>query len=471
MTNKELWIKIIEKLIDTLPRPQVLTWFKNTAVLEKQDTVLRVGLPLPYFLNWHHTHLEAATLEAARQFVPTIASLEYVVDISLNDGSPLVVDLIKHFPSKETRKLPGKQETKNREGVLSKIFNPSYTLDSFITSPENRLAHAACQNVAKYPGQNYNPLFIHGGVGLGKTHLLQATGNEMMKHDPNSQVVYTSTENFVNDVVTFIRTKNMEQFRRKYRKIDTLIIDDIQFLANKETTQEEFFHTFNALYEAGKQIIISSDRPPQELTLLSERLVSRFESGMIIDVKMPDYETRLAILHEKCREAQVFINQDVLEFIAFNITHSVRALEGVLKQAIARYELDHTAPTVKSVAEMLRGTQKKEVRMVGFISSDNEPKSAVTIEGLIEQVSDYFSIPMSEVIGQSRLRDYTLPRQIIMYLAHAKLHMSLSKIGQALGNRNHATVLHSVGRVKEQIKNDRQLLRDVNAIVQEVGIH
>jgi chromosomal replication initiator protein len=471
MTNKDLWINIIEKLSEELPRPQILTWFKNTALLEKTDSTLKIGLPLPYYLSWHQTHLAEVTLKAAKEIDPSIGMLSYTVDISLSDGSPLVIDLLKHFPAKETRKLPGKSETKNKEGVISRTLNPNYTLDSFITSAENRLAHAACQNVAKYPGQNYNPLFIHGGVGLGKTHLLQGVGNEIIKNDPTRQVVYTSTENFVNDVIKYIRSKNMDQFRNKYRKIDTLIIDDIQFLANKETTQEEFFHTFNALYESGKQIIISSDRPPQELTLLSDRLVSRFESGMLIDVKMPDYETRLAILQDKCREAQVFINQDVLEFIAFNINHSVRALEGVLKQAIANYELEHTAPTVKSVAEMLKSTQRKEIKMVGFVKNDPIPKGAVTIDGLIEQVSDYFTIPKSEVIGQSRMRDYTLPRQIIMYLAHAKLNISLSKIGQALGNRNHATVLHSVGRMKEQIKNDRQLLRDVNAIVKEVGIH
>lgn len=471
MTGKDLWIKIIEKLSEELPRPQVLTWFKNTAILDNKNGVLRIGLPLPYYLNWHQAHLAIPTLKAAKEMSDEIVSLEYAVDISLNDGNPLVIDLIKHFPAKETRKLPGVPETRNKEGVVSRIFNPDYTLESFITSSENRLAHAACQNVAKYPGQNYNPLFIYGGVGLGKTHLLQATGNEMLRHDPHTQIVYTTTENFVNEVVAYIRSKNMDAFRKKYRKVDTLIIDDIQFLANKETTQEEFFNTFNALYESGKQIIISSDRPPQELSLLSERLTSRFESGMLIDVKMPDYETRLAILMDKCRQAQVFINQDVLEFIAFNINHSVRALEGVLKQVVAGYELNHTSPTVKSVAEMLKGTQKKEMKMVGFETDADSPKSAVTIESLIEQVAGYFTIPKSEVIGQSRQRDYTLPRQIIMYLAHSKLHMSLTKIGQALGNRNHATVLHSVGRMKEQIKNDRQLLRDVNAIVQEVGIH
>lgn len=471
MGPKELWIKIIEKMSEELSHALIITWFRNTAILENLDGKLKVGLPLPFFLGWHQTHYAKKTLEAARSIDPTIAEIEYIVDIALTDGSPLVVDLIKHFPKSETRKVPNKNETRNKEGVISKILNPSYTLDNFITSTENRLAHAACQNVAKYPGQHYNPLFIYGGVGLGKTHLLQATGAEIIRNDPSRHVVYTTTENFVNDVVQGIRSKNMDFIRKKYRRVDTFIIDDIQFIANKEKSEEEFFHTFNALFEEGKQLIISSDRPPQDLSLLSDRLTSRFESGMIIDVKMPDYETRLAILQNKCKDAQVFINQDVLEFIAFNINHSVRALEGVLKQAIANYELEHTAPTVKSVADMLKLTQKKEIKMVGFLPNDDTPKGAVTLDLLIDSVADYFTVPKSEVMGQSRVRDYTLPRQVIMYLASIKLRMSLSTIGRALGNRNHTTVMHSIGKMKEQIKNDRQLLRDVNAITREVGIH
>lgn len=471
MEPKELWIKIIEKMSEDLAHAQIITWFKNTAILENLNGKIKVGLPLPFFLGWHQTHYAKKTLEAAKSIDPMTTEIEYTVDISLTDGSPLVVDLIKHFPSNDTRKLPNRNETRSKDGVVSKILNPSYSLNNFITSPENRLAHAACQNVAKYPGQNYNPLFIYGGVGLGKTHLLQATGSEMIKNDPSRHVVYTTTENFVNEVVQGIRSKNMEFIRKKFRRVDALIIDDVQFIGNKERSEEEFFHTFNAVFEAGKQLIISSDRPPQELTLLSDRLTSRFEAGMIIDVKMPDYETRLAILQNKCKDAQVFINQDVLEFIAFNINHSVRALEGVLKQAIANYELEHTAPTVKSVAQMLKTTQKKEIKMVGFLPNDDQPKGAVTIDLLIDSVADYFTVPKSEVMGQSRMRDYTHPRQIIMYLASTKLRLSLSRIGQALGNRNHTTVMHSIGKMKEQIKNDRQLLRDVNAITKEVGIH
>jgi len=471
MNLKDLWISIINELAGTLDRSEIITWFKNTAVLSLENNLLTIGLPLPFFVNWHSNHFANMTLEIARKLDPTIKSIAYQVDLTLGDNDPRVIDLFKHFPEKAPqRKLPKKNEVKFENGVVGKILNPKYTLENFVTSPENRLAHAACQNVAKYPGQNYNPLFIYGGVGLGKTHLLQGTGNEMLKNDPSRVIVYTTTENFTNEVIDAIQSKNMERFRNKYRRVDMLIIDDIQFIANKDRTQEEFFHTFNALYESGKQIIISSDKSPHELTLLSERLVSRFESGMIVDVKMPDYETRLAILQNKCQEAQVLISREVLEFIAFNVTHSVRALEGVLKQAIGRYELEHTSPTVKAVAEMIKQTQK-EVKMIGFIENDPTPHSVVTIDMLIDSVSSYFTVSRSDVIGESRARECMVPRQVIMYLAKTKLRMSLAKIGQTLGNRNHTTVMHSVEKMNEQMKNDRQLLRDVNAISKEVGIH
>jgi chromosomal replication initiator protein len=470
MEPKDLWLAIIEKLLEKLDRAQIITWFKNTAIISNENGVVNVGLPLPFFLNWHITHFSKLTLEAAKQIDPKIKEVTYSIEMSLGEGDTRAIDLLKHFPEKTARKLPNKNEQKTKEGVITRMFNPKYTLDNFVTAPENRLAHAACLNVAKYPGRTYNPLFIHGGVGLGKTHLLQATGSEIMRNDPSKFVVYTTTEEFTNEVVNAIQLNKMNYFRNKYRRVDALIIDDIQFIANKDRTQEEFFHTFNTLYEAGKQIIISSDRPPTDLMLLSERLISRFESGMIIDVQMPDYETRLAILQNNCQKAQVIINQDVLEFIAFNVTNSVRALEGVLKQAIAKYELEHTAPTVKSVSEMLRQTQK-EVKVIGYTSADiPSPASAVTIDDLIKSATDYYAVTKSDIVGNSRVRDCIIPRQIIMYLAKNKLRMSLTKIGKLLGDRNHTTVMHAVSKVEQQLKNDRQLLRDVNAIAKEVGI-
>lgn len=470
MNLKDLWLAIIRDLNEDIKRANVITWFKNTAILSAEGGVLTVGLPLPVFLNWHAQNYADVTLKAAQKHNPAIKEISYEVDITLSENDPRVIDLLKYFPEKEARKLPKKSEVKLSGGVVSKMFNSRYSLENFTVAPENRLAHAAAMTVSKYPGENYNPLFIYGGVGLGKTHLLQSIGREILRNDPQKVVVYTTTESFTNELVEGIQSRNMNRFRNKYRKVDVFIIDDIHFIANKDRTQEEFFHTFNTLYEAGKQVIISSDRPPHELNLLSERLVSRFESGMIVDVKMPDYESRLAILRNKCQEAQVFVNDKVLEFIAFNVDTSVRALLGVLNQVIAHYELENLAPTVKSVSEIIKRS-KKEVKMVGFIKDDPTPHRAVTLDQLTDYVSEYYTIPKSEVLGESRAREYLLPRQIIMYLAKTKLGLSLAKIGQALGNRNHTTVMHAIGKMQNMMRDDRQLLCNVNAIAKEAGIH
>ncbi len=470
MNHKDLWLLIIKDLVADIKRANVITWFKNTAILKIENGVMTVGLPLPVFLNWHAQNYSKLILKTAMKHDSKITQIAYEVDITLADTDPRVVDLLKHFPAKESRKLPNKREVKLVGGVVSKMFNSSYSMDNFTIAPENRLAHAAAITVAKHPGENYNPLFIYGGVGLGKTHLLQSIGKEVLTNDPTKVVVYTTTESFTNELIEGIQSRNMNKFRNKYRKVDVFIIDDIQFIANKDRTQEEFFHTFNTLFDAGKQVIISSDRSPHELKLLQERLVSRFGSGMTIDVKMPDYESRLAILRNKCQEKEVFINEQVLEFISFNIDTSVRALIGVLNQAVAQYELENVSPTVKSVAEIIKRT-KQEVKMVGFIKENNTPHHAVTLEQLTDFVAEYYTIPKSEVLGESRAREYLQPRQIIMYLAKSKLRLSLAKIGQYLGNRNHTTVMNAISRMQAQLKNNRQLLCDVNAITREAGIH
>jgi chromosomal replication initiator protein len=470
MDHKDLWLEIIKELSKEVQRANLITWFRNTSVLSLEKGVMVVGLPLPMFLNWHQEHYAKQTLEAAKKIMPEIQGLAYEIDIALGDKDPRVVDLGQHFPEKESRKVPNKAEVRINGELVSKALNPNYSLENFVVAPENRLAHAACMNVARYPGKNYNPLFVYGGVGLGKTHLIQATGSEILKNDPKKVVVYITSEMFTNELIESIQSKNMNKFRNKYRKVNCLIIDDIQFIANKERTQEEFFHTFNTLADSGNQVIITSDRPPKELTLLNERLVSRFESGMTVDVKMPDYETRIAILKNRCQQAQVFVNDQVLEFIAFNIDTSVRALVGVLNQVIARYELENTAPTVRSVSEILKQT-KKEVKMMGYVQNDPTPHRAVTLDRLTDLVSEYYSLPKSEVLSESRARECLIPRQIIMYLAKSKLHMPLVKIGEGMGNRNHTTVMHSITKMEIQLKNDRQLLCDVNAIAKEAGIH
>jgi chromosomal replication initiator protein len=470
MNLKDLWLTIIKDLVPDINRANVITWFKNTAILSVEDGTMTIGLPLPVFLNWHAQNYADLILKTAQKHDSKITQIAYEVDITLTDTDSRVIDLLKYFPEKESRKLPNKREVKLAGGVVSKMLNPRYSMENFTVAPENRLAQAAAATVAKHPGENYNPLFIYGGVGLGKTHLLQSIGREILRNDPSKVVVYTTTESFTNELIEGIQSRNMNRFRNKYRKVDVFIIDDIQFIANKDRTQEEFFHTFNTLFDAGKQVVISSDRPPHELKLLQERLVSRFGSGMTVDVKMPDYESRLVILKNKCQEAEIFINEQVLEFIAFNVDTSVRALIGVLNQAIAQYELENVAPTVKSVSEIIKRT-KQEVKMVGFIKEDSTPRHAVTLEQLTDFVAEYYTIPKSEVLGESRAREYLQPRQIIMYLAKSKLRLSLAKIGQYLGNRNHTTVMNAISRVQTQLRNNRQLICDVNAITREAGIH
>lgn len=464
----DLWLQILDLLAGKIVRSQFITWFKDTALLGKEEGKLVVGLPLPMTLHWHMEHYRDMTLEAALSMDPSITQIVYTVDVGLKDNRDRSPDILERFPEVKKRKVPGRSEVKMAEGIVSKILNPNYTLENFIVGSGNRLAQAACQAVAREPGGKYNPLFLYGGVGLGKTHLLQATGNAILRQLPRSAVVYTTSEDFTNQVVEAIGQKKMEQFRRRYRMVDVLIIDDVQFLANKERTQEEFFHTFNALYEDRKQVIISADRPPSELDL-EDRLTSRFERGMIADVSAPDYETRLAILLEKVREYEIFLDMAVLQYIAENAKKNVRELEGILMQAVAVYELEQRMPTVRSIAEIMRKLNKddKKEEDVGF---EKPVKRRATFQEVMEAVSQYYSISMNEIVGTSRVREILMPRQIAMYIGRQKLGVSYVHIGEIFGNRDHTTVMNAVSKIEKAIQNDPQLLREVRALEGELSL-
>lgn len=466
-SSKDRWIQILQQLESKLPRGQFLTWFRDTAILGIEEGTLIVGLPLPMALNWHLEHYRALVLQTAQEFDPSLQHVVYKVDGSLKDDPLRTVDLLEHFPERKGRKLPGRQEVKLVEGIVSKVLNPRYTLENFIVGAGNRLAYAACQAVSVQPGGKYNPLFLYGGVGLGKTHLLQATGNAILRQRPRGTVVYTTTEDFTNQVIEAIQHQKMEQFRRRYRMVDVLIIDDVQFLANKERTQEEFFHTFNALYEVQKQVIISADRPPKELQLV-DRLNSRFERGMIADIGPPDYETRLAILVEKAKEYQLFIDRRVLQFIAEHATKNVRELEGVLMQAVAQYELEQRVPTVKSIAEIMGKLSKDpytEEQPVGF---EPLPKRSATFQDTIEAVSRYYSVSVQDMLGSSRVRQILVPRQITMYLLKKYLRMSFVRVGELFSHRDHTTVMNAVAKIEKEMHNNSQLLREVRALEKEL---
>jgi len=304
-------------------------------------------------------------------------------------------------------------------------------------------------------------------VGLGKTHLLQATGNALLKLIPGATVVYVTSEDFTNQVIEAIQRQKMEQFRRRYRVVDVLIIDDVQFLANKERTQEEFFHTFNALYEERKQIILSADRPPQELQM-EDRLTSRFEKGMIADIGPPDYETRLAILVEKAQEYELFIDRIVLEFIAEHAKKNVRELEGILMQVVAQYELEQRVPTVKSMAEIMCKLSKDPYAKDDVIGFSVQPKRMATFQDVMEAISRYYSVSVQDMIGASRVREILLPRQIAMYFLKKYLRISYANIGERFSGRDHTTVMNSFGKIEKMLHNDPQLLREVRALEKEL---
>jgi len=465
---QDLWLKMLHDIEPKLQRSQFITWFKDTTLLGLEEGTLIIGLPLPMFLNWHMEHYRGMTLEIAQERLPDVRQIVYQVDIALKDNPERSVNLLDHFPEQKRRKVQGKQEIKLAEGLVSKILNPRYMLDNFVIGANNRLAHAACLSVSNQPGGKYNPLFLYGGVGLGKTHLLQATGNAILKQMPRATVVYTTTEDFTNQVIEAIQHQKMEQFRKRYRLVDVLIIDDVQFLANKERTQEEFFHTFNALYEERKQVIISADRPPQELNL-EDRLISRFERGMIADISAPDYETRIAILTEKAQEYEMFLDQQVLQFIAEHATRNVRELEGILMQAVALYELEQRMPTIKSIADILRKLNKDPYGQEERIGFDVQAKRAPTYQEMLECVSRYFSVSVQDMLGQSRVKEILLPRQIAMFLGKKYLRATHVHQGEIFSNRDHTTVMNACEKIEAKMQTDPQLLREVRAIEQELG--
>ncbi len=470
--SNELWIRILEQVEPLVKRPHFLTWFQNTTLLMYEDGVLKVGVPNLFAKDWLEQKLNGELFSAIQMVEPRVQRLDVEVDpqLSLPDDVRRV-DVNKLFASdKKPRKLPGRQEVKLVEGVSSKCLNPKYRLDKFIIGPSNRLAHAACMAVSQSPGALYNPLFIYGGVGLGKTHLLQAIGNEIISYNPEKVVVYITSERFTNEIVEAIGKRNSKSFKDRYRKVDCLIIDDVQFLANKDRTQEEFFHTFNELYDNNKQIVISSDRPPKELNQLEDRLVSRFEMGMIVDVQFPDYETRLAILHAKCREHEVLIHPEVLEFIALNVHDSVRELEGVLVQAIAQAQLEHSTPTVRSVAKILKKLGRTQ-DIHGFDSQNlSGNRNMKTSMDVIELVAQHYKLAPEDLLSESRKRQVIIPRQVAMYLTRNELGLSYEQIGEDFGGKNHTTVLHSCEKMEDLLKRDKILLRDVHAVKKEMGL-
>jgi chromosomal replication initiator protein len=479
MANKDFWVSILNRLEPTIKKAHFLTWFENTAVSKKEAEKIVVAVPTNFAENWISSKYKLKILQAAQEIDPAIKEIAFEVDGKLGGGDNAVgVDVKKVFSEKFEKKVRKVRNTNKVkvmkpgaiEPISSEMLNSKYRLDNFVVGVDNRLPHAACNAVSNMPGGIYNPLYIYGSVGLGKTHLLQSIGNQVLRSSPDLVVQYMTAERFVTEVVEAIGKRYMKRFKERYRNVDVFLIDDVQFFARKDSSQQEFFHTFNELYNANKQVVLTSDRPPSELDHLDERLKSRFAMGMVVELIFPDFETRLAILHAKCKEFELILDPDVLTFISNNVHTSVRELEGVLRQVMAESQLFDRVPTIRSVAEIIKRMNKAQ-EIIGYdIEAKQKHSVARTMQDVTDTVAGYYNVTVDQLISKDRHRNIMIPRQVCMYLIKKELNESYERIGAGFGGRNHTTVMHACSKTAKKLKTDLRLVRDINSIKREMGM-
>ncbi len=448
MNNEDLWGAVLAQIQLNISQANFNTWFKDTKISSMDGPEVIISVPNSFAKEWLENKYNKIILKTINE---TNGGRIRKVSYSINSKEIKPVKKYSNNPINSAQ-----LEFSEFKVDKSTNLNPRYTFDNFVVGPFNELPHAAAQAVAQNPGSLYNPLFIYGGVGLGKTHLMQAIGNEITKNIPNKRIKYISVEKFTSEVVSSIRNKSMEEFKLKYRDIDVLIIDDVQFLSGKEKTQEEFFHTFNALYENNKQVIISSDRPPRSIQALAERLKSRFEGGMITDVSHPDTETRIAILKTKAQEKGISFSDDVLSYIAVNVQKNIRELEGALNKLIAHQKLGNQTIDLNKATNILKST---------FQSSS----SVATPKKVIKAVSQFYDLKEKDLSESSRKKEIVKPRQIAMYILRKDLKCSFPFIGRKLGGRDHTTVMHSCDKIEKEVNNNENLKEEIELIKQFIS--
>jgi len=452
---EDLWIQVLQSLRDRVQQPSFGTWFQPTRAVDLDGNSLVVQVPH----RLAKEQLESNYLRLIRECLSDIAGdaldVRFVVmDQDLRD---------KTFASaQETIPIgsvgpAGPQSAAHRPPAI--VLNPKYTFDSFVVGNNNRFAHAAALAVAESPGNAYNPLFIYGGVGLGKTHLMQAIGHYILARNPSARVVYVSCEAFLNEMIAALSRKDMGVFKSKYRDVDALMIDDIQFIAGKDQTQEEFFHTFNSLYEAGRQIVITSDRPPKDIATLEDRLRSRFEWGLTADIQPPDLETRIAILKRKADDESLVVPNDVVVFIASQIQSNIRVLEGALIRVIAYSSLINSEITIDIAKQVLKD----------IIPMDKPHQ--LSIEYVQQIVSEYFGIRPDDLKSKSRARTVAYPRQIAMYVCRELTESPLARIGEEFGGRDHTTVIHACEKIAKDSRQDSELAKALKEIIDRLRKH
>ena len=449
MNNEELWQAALGELELSLSKANFTTWFKNTFISSFSENKAIISVPNTFTKTWLEQKYNN-DIKKTLQKLTNGAGIEiiYKIEPRYPANANTVLSQEIRIPNTPVE-MPEKRDRLNKFGL-----NPKYTFETFIVGKGNELAHAACQAVAARPGKAYNPLFLYGGVGLGKTHLLHAVGHELLKKNSESKIIYTTCEKFTIDFIHSVRCKKMDEFREKYRDADLLLLDDVQFIANKEGTQEEFFHTYNALHQSDRQIIVTSDRPPKEIPGLEERLQSRLEWGMVADIASPDLETRIAILESKCQEKKYSLDKRILQYIAVNILNNIRELEGVLTKIIAYHQLRNIPPSFENIKSIVSG----------FAS--NKTHKNITSNHLFKATCDFYNINNDELLGKTREQRIAMPRQILMYLIRNELKNSFPSIGKELGGRDHTTVMHACTKIGKEIENNIQLKQEIETLKQ-----
>lgn len=465
---QQIWNETLSLVERDLPRPTVETWLRNTRPVASYEDVVVVAVPNQFARAYIAGRYSERLAQTLSQVLGRSVEIRFVLTGRSEEEEPRAEQLDLPLaaamePARaergETEPLPADRPA--RGGVysdtsLQQPLNPKYTFESFVIGSGNRLAHAASLAVAEAPAQAYNPLFLYGGVGLGKTHLMQAIAHHILKRQANARVAYVSSETFANEMINSIRDRKTVEFRNRYRNVDILLVDDIQFLAGKESTQEEFFHTFNALHEANRQIVLSSDRPPKEIPTLEERLRSRFEWGLISDIQPPDFETRNAILRKKAQMEGLVIPDDVVHYIAEKIDTNIRELEGALIRLVAYSSLTHQEITLPLAEEALKD-----------ILPQTQPRN-ITVELIQQIVGEHYGLEIKDFKIKKRTRAVAFPRQIAMYLCRELTDYSLPKIGEEFGGRDHTTVIHAYEKIRQDMQKDRSLYQTIESLKRRI---
>lgn len=441
---QQIWQETLSLIEKDLSKPSFETWLKSTKPISITEDSIEIGVPNDFAKEW----LETRYVNLIKNTLQFVTQREMKVKFTIPSVDEIVI---------EKKPIPVENNKNNgADDHNISLLNPKYTFDSFVIGNGNRFAHAACLAVGEAPAKAYNPLFIYGGVGLGKTHLMHAIGHFIRQSTPDSKVLYLSSEKFTNELINSIRDDKTVDFRNKYRNIDVLLIDDIQFLAGKERTQEEFFHTFNALHEANKQLVISSDRPPKEIPTLEDRLRSRFEWGLIADIQPPDLETRIAILRKKAKVENLDVPNEVMHYIASNIDTNIRELEGALIRVVAYSSLINKDISVPLTTEALKD-----------ILPSSRPRQ-ITISLIQETVAHYFKLKVEDFSAKKRTRTVAFPRQIAMYLSRELTDCSLPKIGEEFGGRDHTTVMHAHEKITLEKQTDPRLANIIKELTKRM---